>query len=43
MKEIPEKEISKVVYRMANQGTIGKEGQDKIRVYFLVQKKANEK
>lgn len=43
MKEISEKEISKIVYRMANHGVIGKEGQDKNRMYFLVQKKANEK
>lgn len=43
MREIPEKEISKVVYRMAKHGIIGKDGEDKNRVYFLIQKKANEK
>jgi len=43
MPGIPEKETSKVVYQMANHDMIGKVGEDKNRVYFLVQKKANEK
>lgn len=39
MPGIPEIKISKVVYQMANHDRIGKEEEDKNRVYFLVQKK----
>jgi ATP-dependent DNA helicase RecG len=43
LKEIPEKDIAKIIYRMAKNNTIEKEGADKSMKYFLVQKKANEK
>ena len=36
-------DIQKTVYRMAGKGLLGKDGADKNRVYFPVQKKANEK
>lgn len=41
--EIPSNTIAKTVYQMASKGVIEKEGGDKARVYFFVQKKANEK
>lgn len=38
--EIPASQISKAVYRLANNGDIQKEGADKSRVYFVVPKKS---
>lgn len=43
LNEIPANDISKIIYKMANSGEIGKEGADKTKVYFVFQKKANEK
>jgi ATP-dependent DNA helicase RecG len=40
LKEVPATEIAKVVYRMSKNGTIGKEGSDKTKVYFVVQNKS---
>lgn len=43
LKEISGTEIAKYIYKMAKDGKIEKDGSDKTRVYFVVQKKANEK
>lgn len=42
-KDVYPADIQKTVYRMAKKGILGKEGADKIRGYFIIQKKANEK
>ena len=34
--QIPTKDVTKAVYKMANSNQIGKEGADKARVYFLI-------
>lgn len=43
LNEVPANDIAKTVYKMANSGEIYKEGADKTKVYFVTQKKANEK
>lgn len=40
LKEIPAKEIAKVVYQMSKNGVIEKEGSDKTKVYFVIQNKS---
>jgi ATP-dependent DNA helicase RecG len=43
LKEVYPNDIQKTVYRMTKKGVLEKEGADKNRVYFIIQKKANEK
>lgn len=43
LSEVYPDDIKKTVYKLARKAILGKEGADKNRVYFLIQKKANEK
>ena len=39
LQDVSPNSVQKAIYKMANNDTISKEGADKARVYFVVQKK----